>query len=339
MPQSDFLPLVITSPVDYQIIQRDGTSADIAIVGAFAASGSHDVEARFNGGSWQTIATNSTGQFSGTLTGQSQGNGALEVRLVDNTSITNTVDNVGIGDIFVIAGQSNASGYGGAPDNVATHATLISGVFTNGYFWGAMRDRTDRNTLQVDSVSDDAGASEAGGSYWPILGTLLMDTVGIPFGFVPCSLGGTSINDWQPGADHQDRTTLYGSMIYRALQVGGIKAVLWHQGESNAIAQTSSAEYNALLDALAGAINSDLGVPLVAAKIHKWDDLYSVTQDDVDTINSAIDTAWSDNSNVLAGPNFDSPTRVSSSLHFGTADEMAEAAGRWSAALQTAFYP
>jgi len=45
--------------------------------------------------------------FSGTLLSQNQGQGTLIVRHSNDTSLSWSVDNVGIGDIFIISGQSN----------------------------------------------------------------------------------------------------------------------------------------------------------------------------------------------------------------------------------------
>lgn len=336
-PPSELEPMILDEPADYQIIQQSAGTGDIAISGRLYA-GSGSVEAKFGAGDWTTIGTVSGKSFSGTLSGQSAGVGALQVRLVSDTSINATIDNIGIGDVFVIAGQSNASGYTSAAAQTWSHVSLFAGLFGNDYEWRLLADPVDNPSGQVDTVSLDEPAIN--GSYWPLLTQYILDNAAIPVAFVPCPLGSSTIADWQPGADHQDRTTLYGSMIYRALQVGGVKAVLWHQGESDATVTgfTGGTAYNAYLDTLADSIASDLGVPLVAAKIHKWDGAPTTSQDNVDEINGAINTAWGDNSNVLAGPNLDSPTRITDALHFSTADELADAAGRWWTALSALFY-
>lgn len=154
-------------------------------------------------------------------------------------------------------------------------------------------DFFDSANGQIDTVSSDAGAR---GSYIPLLATQLL-ALGLnrTYGFVPCALGATSITQWLPGADHFDRSTLYGSMAYRA-QITGAKCILWWQGESDALSGMSQATYNAHLDTLANAINTDLGIKLMPCK------LLNCSGADVTNINAAIAEAWGDNTNVLRGP-------------------------------------
>ncbi len=337
-PANPLYPFSLTSPSAYQIYQRNGSNqANISITGTFVASTTHDIEARFNGGTWVTIATAANGSgFSGTLSNQAVGQGALEVRFVDDISKNYSLAYVGIGDVFVIAGQSNAVGVTSAALQTYSHATLKAGLFGNDYHWRELVDPTDSAVGQVDSVSDDTGMA-ANGSYWPLLATSIMASTGLPVAFVPTAKSATAILPWLPGSDHQDRTTLYGSMVYRSLQVGGVKAILWHQGESDATINnfTGATTYNSRLDTLANAIATDLNVKLISAKIHKWDSAPSTSQENVDEINGAIVEAEGDNINVLAGPNFDSPTRVTSGLHFNTASELQDAADRWWAAINS----
>lgn len=234
----------------------------------------------------------------------------------------------------MIAGQSNAVGIG--TSNQAYSGAAGASLFGNDYAWHNLTDPTDSVVAQVDAVSLDVSPAP-GGSYWPLLATQRIALNSIPIAFVPCPLGATAILAWQPGADHEDRNTLYGSMVHRARQIqGGVKAVLWHQGESDATVTgfTTGAVYDPRLDTLADAVFADLGVKLIAAKIHKWDGAPSTTQGNVDEINGAIGTAWGDNAHVGAGPNFDSPSRVTASLHFTTNAELLDAATRWEASLE-----
>ncbi len=56
-------------------------------------------------------------------------------------------------------------------------------------------------------------------------------------GLVPCAVGGSGIDDWQVGAKHaQTGIFPYDAMLKRvkeAQKQGTIKAILWHQGESD----------------------------------------------------------------------------------------------------------
>jgi hypothetical protein len=241
------------------------------------------------------------------------------------------------GNVFLIAGQSNASGRG-TNSQSWSHATLTPWLFDNAYTFRILADPTDSAIGQVDAVSNDS--SEAAGSVWPLVATSLLASTNARCGFVPCAKGATSITAWLPGADRQDRTTLYGSMIYRATQVmlltgTSIKAVLWWQGESDAIAGMSQATYNAHLDTLTNAIASDLGCKLMAAK------LQTCSGADVTTVNAAIAEAWADNPNVLIGPDLSGLSTAPDDLyHLITDAKLASAASLWWDAIKAVFgYP
>lgn len=232
----------------------------------------------------------------------------------------------------MIGGQSNASGRG-TNNQSYSHATLKAGIYKNNYAWAELADPTDTNPT-TDSVSADDNAA---GSPWPLLATLIMADQGVPVAFIPAAMGGTSISDWQPGADHQARNTLYGSMVYRALQVGGVKAVIWWQGERDAVLGTAEATYNTGLDTVANAVQTDLGVKMVVCKLQDLS-AYNGGYDE-SVVNAAIATAWGDNANVLQGPDFSDITPSVDGVHFKTDAELQTAADRWWTAIAAALYP
>jgi hypothetical protein len=324
--------LAITSLPDYATVQRDGAGqADLPVSGTYFHTSITPtaIEARFNGGSWITIdAAPANGAFSGTLSNQSEGQGDLEVRFVNATSITAISHYVGIGDIFAIAGQSNASGRGTNSQSYS-HASLKACLFGNDYVWKELADPHDDNTSQKDSVSSDGIAA---GSYWLPLATQIMADQGVPVAFVPCAKGRADIEtDWQPGADHSNRATLYGSMNYRIAQVGGVKAVLYHGGEKDALAGTSEANVNTALDSFANAVNSDQSIGVMICKLQTCTDGRDVTN-----VNNAIGTAWGDNANVLQGPDLSS---ITVSVHLESDADLATAAWAWWTAMAVEFYP
>ena len=107
------MPITVTSPQSYQILQRNGANvADIVISGTYSGTPTA-IEASFRLGAWQTIvATPAGGVYSGTLTAQAVGQGTLTVRFTNDTSQAAQIINLGIGDVFLVAGQSNAAGFG-----------------------------------------------------------------------------------------------------------------------------------------------------------------------------------------------------------------------------------
>lgn len=229
-------------------------------------------------------------------------------------------------NVYIIAGQSNASGQGTRYNKCVT-----AGLFGNDYQYKQLRDPTDSIHHQVDAVSKET--SKQKGSVWPVFAADLIASSGAGVYFVPCALGGTGVADWQPGADHQDRSTLYGSMVYRALQVqtdgGTLKAVLWWQGEHDVSLGTSQASYNSQLDTIANAVNSDLSIKIMPCKLQGIDG-------DESAVNAAISEAWGDNANVLTGPDLSGLTS-DDGAHLISNSNIDSAAALWLAAIETAF--
>jgi len=83
-------------------------------------------------------------------------------------------------------------------------------------------------------------------------------------GLVPAAVGGSPISSWQPGArDPGTGTYPYDDALARmrvALRDGKVRAILWHQGESDAT-PALSVVYAEKLRALIALLRSDLGQP------------------------------------------------------------------------------
>lgn len=83
-------------------------------------------------------------------------------------------------------------------------------------------------------------------------------------GLVPCAVGGTSIDAWQPGASYGPTNSKpWDDAIRRtkiAMQSGTLKGVLWHQGESDAH-PVLAARYAEKLRALIARLRLEFGSP------------------------------------------------------------------------------
>lgn len=315
----------ITMPVSYQVAQTSGLTGTIPISGnvKFASS---DVYATFNGGTEVKIATGVLGAFSANLTGQANGQGTLAIRANGNTASKTLI---GLGDIFIVAGQSNASGRG-TNNQAYSHASLKATMFGNDYVWKELIDPIDSSVGQIDAVSSDAAAA---GSIWPLVATSYLAARSTACAFVPCAFGGSSITAWQPGANHQDRTTLYGSMVYRALQTGA-KAILWWQGETDAVAGMATATYQSNMDTIVTALAVDLpNVTFMPVKLHLGN---TYSDANAAKIQTAISNIWSHGySNVAACADL-SDLRSDAADHFTTNASLGVVAGRVWTSVKTA---
>lgn len=235
-------------------------------------------------------------------------------------------------DIFAIAGQSSASGRGTSSQRY-TGANSVR-MFGNDYVLKTIKDPVDSGVGQVDTVSDDT-ALGVGGSMYPLIANAFVVGNTRAAIFLPCALGATSITQWQPGANHQDRATLYGSMIYRALQMqslGTLRCVIWWQGETDADAAMSQATYSGYLVTLANAVFADLGIKLMPCKLQTFT---HATQANQDKINAAIGANWGIG-NVLTGPDLTGIT-ADDAYHLTSNANLASAATLWWNALKAAF--
>jgi Carbohydrate esterase, sialic acid-specific acetylesterase len=333
--------IAISSPVSYQVFQKNAANtANIVISGVFTGSPTA-IEASWNGGAYQTIAVSPTARtFTGTLANQPVGQGTLTVRFVDSPTTSASTTYVGVGDVFVVAGQSNATGQG-TNNQLYSSPTFKAGFFGFDYLWKELADPTGSNVGQVDSIANNTLGF--GGSVWPLLASYVMSNENEPVAFIEAPLDASPLvypkpntPPWTIPANHEDRSTLYGQMIYRTRVAapGGVKAVLWWQGESDMMTGVYVATYKPALVNLANTIYSDLGVKLVPAIMEYATGLDPILQGGID---GDIEADWSATPSIVAGPYL--TDLVSDDIvHLKSDAHLAAAANRWWNALFLGFY-
>ncbi|MBQ9358937.1 MAG: hypothetical protein IJT95_05285 [Abditibacteriota bacterium] len=218
-------PLSLYSPADLQVFQRqDAASGSVYVAGKAAAGPAEAVlsgtDALGNGFSRTAVFPVREGTFSGYIPAPAGGWYTLEIRTPDGA--TASVGRVGVGEVFVGAGQSNATNSGQFPIKQYSGMT----VTTDGVSWRLCDD-------PMPGVHDGSG----GGSYYPALGDLLYKKYNVPIGFASTGHGGTTLEQWA------NEEQLYKWFMTRVYQLGrsGFRAVLWHQGESDFNTPTDTA--------------------------------------------------------------------------------------------------
>lgn len=234
--------IYITTPVVWDLYARNPATntGSISITGTYSDATPTAIEARWSGGTWTTIdAAPTGGSYSGSLTGLSTGNGTLEVRMANATTVTASVVNVAIGAKFLFWGQSNFSGR-------ATNAQTYTG--TAGWF-----HKFTVSNNQWQQGADPFDTATANGSIYPLLANLLTTELGCPVGFIGVAMGSTALAAWQPGQSLNTRMVDYYNAA-TAHSSGGIEAVISWIGESDADAGTAEADfksrYNTVIDQL-----------------------------------------------------------------------------------------
>jgi hypothetical protein len=240
--------LTLTSPLDYQVTQRTTkTKGGIALAGSIdpAPTKATLIGARIvadgKPGVWQKLtATFKDSTFQATMEAPAGGWYRVEVRAVgeDKSVADAAVDHVGVGEVFVVAGQSNSANHGEEKQVVKTGKV----VAFNGKTWQPAND-------------PQPGASGGGGSFIPPFGEAMAQRLGVPVGIIACGIGATSVREWLPAGstfpnpptiegnvtklptgEWESKGAVYLSFVDRLKQPGpnGFRAVLWHQGESDA---------------------------------------------------------------------------------------------------------
>jgi hypothetical protein len=154
--------------------------------------------------------------------------------------------------LFLLAGQSNMAGRGIVEDQDRIEHPR---VFT--------LDRSLRWVPATEPIHFDKRAAGVGPGRAFGVALATRDTT-IYVGLIPTAVGGSPISSWEPGAVYAETGTRpYDDAIRRAreaMKAGDLKAVLWHQGESDANPR-DAALYDARLRALVQRFRTDLGVP------------------------------------------------------------------------------
>lgn len=176
-------------------------------------------------------------------------------------------------DIFLIAGQSNASGRGSlAALPTFTYRDRVRVWLNNGTGWAPGFEPMDADSPGPDQypILDEGGIATAGpcmafGNKFAELRPIPAGTPGRQVGVVVCARGGTFLaTDW---AHNLSTATLYGATVARTLAAlaasppgSRIAGGIWYQGESEAIDGTGYPTWEADFNARVGQFRSDLGI-------------------------------------------------------------------------------
>lgn len=137
------------------------------------------------------------------------------------------IHHIGVGDIFVIAGQSNSAGYG--KDPIYDPPELGVHLLKNSGRWDMASHPMNESTGTIHEENRET--ANPGHSPYICFAKQLKRELCYPIGLVQASLGGSPLNAWNP----EESGVLYKSMINTInLQVGKVKGVLWYQGCSDA---------------------------------------------------------------------------------------------------------
>lgn len=259
----------VESPRNFEVFQRQTKAFGTIAVAGRASMPCQGAEARITGNSpfgdlareWHSLHFDAaSSSFHGDLRIPAGGWYRFELRLLEDRKVVaiTEIPHVGVGEVFVVAGQSNATNYGEVRQQTRTR--MVAASSAEG--WRLAND-------PQPGVQD--GSSK--GSFIPAFGDVLFERFHVPIGVAAVGHGSTSVRQWLPegqrfqslptmskfvhstgaGEWESDGVLFDGMMkVIAALGPHGFRALLWHQGESDAHQgsghEISGAEYQRLLE-------------------------------------------------------------------------------------------
>ncbi|MBL8173273.1 MAG: sialate O-acetylesterase [Bryobacterales bacterium] len=285
-----FLPALLFSQrleisdgaVDNQVFQRDNEGiASLNLSGAAQGLNGRALEVRATGKhgvlpgkDWSAAGKIAANKWTAKIDLPTGGPYRIEVR---SNNIVQSVNNILIGDLWVLAGQSNMEGVGDLvnvePPNGLIHSFnqsdewvlaeeplhLLPGAADKVHWRKNKEGQPERYEGQrlLDFI---ANRKKGAGLGLPFAAEMVRYT-GVPIGIVPCAHGGTSMDQWNPALKEQGGDSLYGATIRRINLLGGkVRGILWYQGESDAGAK-SAPVFQDKFEKLIEAFRADTGQP------------------------------------------------------------------------------
>jgi sialate O-acetylesterase len=256
---------------DWQIVQQQEGKADIFLEGEWSwnspltepvvAARVVDEETSLPVKPWTRLPTHASGTFGGTLAAVPAGGlYRVETCLMYSELEGDYVwggrgdmrHHVGVGDVYLIAGQSNATGY--AKDIALDSPELGVHLFRESGKWTLATHPLSDSTDSIFPANRDL--ANPGHSPYLHFAKCLKKVVGYPIGLVSTALGGSPLSEWNPA----ENGVLYRNLLAMACAQGthGVSGVLWYQGCSDTrpvLCESYLDRFSSLIDAMRRDLN------------------------------------------------------------------------------------
>jgi sialate O-acetylesterase len=268
---------LVSGLFDHIVLQRDATNvSDAAIETSSEASGCLFATVVCSGKALSSfdhvlIGEAADGAARGRLAGLPVG-GPYQVKLSVETKTGATLDEITandvlVGRVWVMAGQSNMQGLGSlceaAKPNPMVHAFYMDD------HWDVAADPVNDLRVAIDpvhkilcgGVQPEVPTMRATGP-GSAFGARFYELSGVPQGLIASAHGGTCMQQWDPALKSEAGASLYGATLRRVAKNGGrVAGILWYQGCDDATPERSTAIYTERMKGLISAFRADFNAP------------------------------------------------------------------------------
>ncbi len=188
-----------------------------------------------------------------------------------------TFQNILVGDVYILAGQSNMQGIGRLQKKPSLHP-YVRGFYMDNH-WDIALDPLHVLTSSPEPIH----AIIAGGTLEPENEAIgvgpgiefainLYEMTGVPQGIIASAHGGTTMSQWSPTYEDNSEDSLYKATLRRVQKTGNhVKGLFWYQGCSDTDEQATP-KYTERTIALFDAFRRDLqfpDLPIVAVQLSR----------------------------------------------------------------------
>jgi sialate O-acetylesterase len=179
-----------------------------------------------------------------------------------------TVRDLLVGDVWLLAGQSNMQGCGLLQQPLPAAPQVRAFYMTDR--WAVAAEPVHNLWAAVDPVhvAINGGvphakpAADWGTGPAVSFGQEMWRRRGVPQGLIACAHGGTSMEQWDPARRDEGGDSLYGALVRRLRKNGGrVAGLLWYQGCSDTNPPRLVALYTARMKTLIAAVRRDCHAP------------------------------------------------------------------------------
>ncbi|WP_461116667.1 T9SS type A sorting domain-containing protein [Spirosoma jeollabukense] len=246
---------------------------------------------------------------------------------------SDVVRKIGVGEVFIITGQSNAQGFQGY-GAVGAADDRVNCVTYDNTTANSLND-PPAPTFQQLNATALIGPRGQSAWCWGTLGDLIVKNFGVPVLFINTAWSGTVIKNWSESANGQITKNIFAigtpnenfpaGMPYANLLIAlryycslqGLRAVLWQQGENDNVPLNSTRkDYGDLMQYIVNKTRADTDRYPAWVLARSSYNVGKVSQNIIQAQNDVINTY---NNNVFAGPftdNIQIP-RYEGDVHFG----------------------